>query len=663
MRRREMKLLDEFQPLESDSPLSSSSSNKKKTSKKKKSTRTQSEEEDYSPTTAPPNNNDDDNNQRFTNETHNDGDDLVIEHKNTKKNSTKTKTHTSKLNRNNMNSNHNRSFSSSSTGSNHSSSAEPIVSFGYGKHKRTQSSNIVAESPIPGGGYQSSSLYDSSPSTPTTTTTFKSQSNNTKSSHHAPSSSSFDKYQGFGSKDLPKTKSVPALAHSSSRNNEESDDPHIGTMKDNYYEIARKRQNEESGPYILQIIADMLKYIYTAVTETAVAGSTKISSAVSGIGTRRNSDAKAGGEFPQAEIYLEPEKKIILDKFKQYCSKKFDIQNEKHQKLLFALYKACTQKKTTLTEGEHYKFLGFQNTKPETDFRGAGILGLQNLLYFSKHYKKRFKTYFTKCTAKMEVTEDGTFTSYPFVIAGLNVTMMLLSFLGIGFQANKVHNVTAKKNFIELLATEKGKPAIEEDDDDEDEDEGASSSSTPQTTVEGTLLSFDDIPTIQPQQPPKKSLNILTDDISPLVWDNSALPSWDASPNIKSNSSSNPSSSSSQHQAKKPSNANTMNDTSSSSSGKKNPTSLQVSIPSKQKQVAKKVKSKPKKQYEFNLDLFHEMYVVGFTCLHREWYKTKATYFDFNRVLANARKHVEDLLELKFNTYGDVKEFNQSIKH
>ncbi|KAG2382718.1 hypothetical protein C9374_005298 [Naegleria lovaniensis] len=634
MRRRDMNsLLDEFQPL-SDSP-SSSSPNKKKISKQKKKSFT--EDEDYSPTTAPPNNDDDENH---------DDDNIVIEHKNTKKNSSttnsKTKTHASKLN---QASNHNRSFSSSSTGSNHSaSSTEPTVSFGYGKHKRTQSSTIAESSP--GAGYQSSSSQYDSPSTPTTTV--KSQSNK--------SSATLDKYQGFGSKDLTKTKSVPSLSNSSSysRNDEESNDPHIGTMKDNYYAIARKRQNEESGPYILQIIADMLKYIYTAVTETAVAGSTRISSAVNGIATRRNSDARAGGEFPQAEIYLEPEKKQILEKFKQYCSKKFDVENEKHQKLLFALYKACTQKKTTLTEGEHYKFLGFQNTKPETDFRGAGILGLQNLLYFAKHYKKRFKTYFTKCTAKMEVTDDGTFTSYPFVIAGLNVTMMLLSFLGIGFQANKVHNVTAKKNFIELLVTEKGKPAIEEDEDDEDDEETSSSTPTPQATVEGTLLSFDDIPTTQ-QPPPKKSLNILTDDISPLVWDNSALPSWDES--AKSNTSTNPSSSSS-HQPKKTSNID-----SSINSSKKNPT-LQVSIPSKQKSTAaKKVKSKPKKQYEFNLDLFNEMYVVGFTCLHREWYKTKATYFDFNRVLANARKHVEDLLELKFNTFGDVKEFNQSLKN
>ncbi|EFC38251.1 predicted protein [Naegleria gruberi] len=535
-----------------------------------------------------------------------------IEHKKStkKKSSSKTKNQ------------HNRTFSSSSTGST-----------GSGGGEITQSSTSSTGSPV-GGGYQSSGIYDGDSSPVVTSDNY----DNNRLNYSA-SNSNIDKYKGISSRDMGKVNSMPSISESyeNSSSSSYSNDPRIGTMKNNYYEQARKRQNEESGPYILQVIADMLKYIYSSITETANIGGSRLTSAVSGMNFRQNqsnANPRAGGDFPSPEIYLEPEKKQILEQFKKYCSKKFDIENDKHQKLLFSLYKCCTQKKTILTEGEHWKFLGFQNTKPETDFRGAGILGLRNLLYFSKHYKKRFKNYFGKCTNEISVTDDGTFTSYPFVIAGLNVTMLLLSFLGIGFQASKVHNVTAKKNFIELLTSGRGKPVLEEDEDEEEDED-----STPVVT-EGTLLSFDDIPE---QKPKKKGINILDDEISPVVWDNNSL-SWDE-PNSATSSK----------------NVAAGSNTKKSTAGTKLVPASPVKISQK---TEKKKKPKAKTEtHQFNLDLFNEMYVVGFTCLHREWHRTKATYFDFGRVLDNARKHLEDLLELRFNSFGDVKEFNQSLKN
>ena len=37
---------------------------------------------------------------------------------------------------------------------------------------------------------------------------------------------------------------------------------------------------------------------------------------------------------------------------------------------------------------EKWKKYGFQNTNPRTDFRGAGILGVLNLTYFTKNYQE-----------------------------------------------------------------------------------------------------------------------------------------------------------------------------------------------------------------------------------------------------------------------------------
>ena len=279
-----------------------------------------------------------------------------IEHKKStkKKSSSKTKNQ------------HNRTFSSSSTGSTGSGGGN--VTFGYGKkqqHTRTQSSTSSTGSPV-GGGYQSSGIYDGDSSPVVTSDNY----DNNRLNYSA-SNSNIDKYKGISSRDMGKVNSMPSISESyeNSSSSSYSNDPRIGTMKNNYYEQARKRQNEESGPYILQVIADMLKYIYSSITETANIGGSRLTSAVSGMNFRQNqsnANPRAGGDFPSPEIYLEPEKKQILEQFKKYCSKKFDIENDKHQKLLFSLYKCCTQKKTILTEGEHWKFLGFQNTKPET---------------------------------------------------------------------------------------------------------------------------------------------------------------------------------------------------------------------------------------------------------------------------------------------------------
>lgn len=35
-----------------------------------------------------------------------------------------------------------------------------------------------------------------------------------------------------------------------------------------------------------------------------------------------------------------------------------------------------------------WKQFGFQSTNPRTDFRGAGILGVRNLIYFARNYQE-----------------------------------------------------------------------------------------------------------------------------------------------------------------------------------------------------------------------------------------------------------------------------------
>uniref|UniRef100_A0A915KWZ9 ELMO domain-containing protein n=1 Tax=Romanomermis culicivorax TaxID=13658 RepID=A0A915KWZ9_ROMCU len=60
--------------------------------------------------------------------------------------------------------------------------------------------------------------------------------------------------------------------------------------------------------------------------------------------------------------------------------------------------------------------LGFQGNDPATDFRGMGILGLEQLLYFSRRYNKIA----VKIMEKSKNQEKG----YPFAIVGISMTAL-----------------------------------------------------------------------------------------------------------------------------------------------------------------------------------------------------------------------------------------------
>lgn len=60
---------------------------------------------------------------------------------------------------------------------------------------------------------------------------------------------------------------------------------------------------------------------------------------------------------------------------------------------------------------ETWKRLGFQGKDPSTDFRGAGLFGLNQLYYFASHYPQEYKNIFDN-------SED-----YSFAISALNITV------------------------------------------------------------------------------------------------------------------------------------------------------------------------------------------------------------------------------------------------
>eukprot|EP01114_Cavostelium_apophysatum_P002752 TRINITY_DN1243_c0_g1_i1.p1 TRINITY_DN1243_c0_g1~~TRINITY_DN1243_c0_g1_i1.p1 ORF type:complete len:1135 (-),score=369.28 TRINITY_DN1243_c0_g1_i1:198-3602(-) len=75
--------------------------------------------------------------------------------------------------------------------------------------------------------------------------------------------------------------------------------------------------------------------------------------------------------------------------------------------------------------GEHWKQMGFQGKRPETDFRAAGIMGLKHLLYISETYGDEFRE-----IVRFQNTKEALGEQYPVCAAGINVSIMLMTAFG-----------------------------------------------------------------------------------------------------------------------------------------------------------------------------------------------------------------------------------------
>lgn len=115
--------------------------------------------------------------------------------------------------------------------------------------------------------------------------------------------------------------------------------------------------------------------------------------------------------------------------FKIYATKPFSDQEVSHLAALRSLWSASFPDDYFHAEikSQKWKELGFQGDDPRTDFRGAGILGLRNILYLTEHYPAAF-------TAMADIKNTKIVEAYPFAITCLNVTMQLRELLGMGWK-------------------------------------------------------------------------------------------------------------------------------------------------------------------------------------------------------------------------------------
>ncbi|CAB4064321.1 ELMOD [Lepeophtheirus salmonis] len=129
----------------------------------------------------------------------------------------------------------------------------------------------------------------------------------------------------------------------------------------------------------------------------------------------------------------------VVESIRAIC---YDSDNLEHEKKLVELWELLRpdfplQKRVT----KQWQDVGFQGEDPKTDFRGMGILGLENLLYFAREFNSPAK----HILSHSHHPKHG----YSFAIVGINITHMAYTLLQDGSLKSHLWNVTEGRNTID----------------------------------------------------------------------------------------------------------------------------------------------------------------------------------------------------------------------
>jgi hypothetical protein len=113
----------------------------------------------------------------------------------------------------------------------------------------------------------------------------------------------------------------------------------------------------------------------------------------------------------------------------------YDATNPKHEEKLLRLWKTLMPGiELTSRVTKQWQDIGFQGDDPKTDFRGMGLLGLDNLLFFSTEYRP----------ASARVLQHSLHPQYgyAFAVVGINITSMAYGMLKDGAAKTHIFNIS-----------------------------------------------------------------------------------------------------------------------------------------------------------------------------------------------------------------------------
>ncbi|KAH0928250.1 hypothetical protein HID58_013977 [Brassica napus] len=146
--------------------------------------------------------------------------------------------------------------------------------------------------------------------------------------------------------------------------------------------------------------------------------------------------SSSSGDFPSTEE--------CLQRLQSRIDVAYDTSITQHQEALKGLWKLVfPEEELHGIVSEQWKEMGWQGKDPSTDFRGGGFISLENLLYFAKRFPKSFQDLLRKQVGDRSVWE------YPFAVAGINITFMLIQMLGL--EAVKPRSIVGE-TFLRFLS-------------------------------------------------------------------------------------------------------------------------------------------------------------------------------------------------------------------
>ncbi|XP_030632730.1 ELMO domain-containing protein 1 [Chanos chanos] len=129
----------------------------------------------------------------------------------------------------------------------------------------------------------------------------------------------------------------------------------------------------------------------------------------------------------------------------------YDCENQEHEAMLMKLWKSlCPETPLTARISKQWSDIGFQGSDPKTDFRGMGVLGLLNLLYFAEHDKatalqllhdSQQPKHSTLSKAEWERRSLEKAIGFSFAIVGINITELVYKLLMSGSLKTHLYNV------------------------------------------------------------------------------------------------------------------------------------------------------------------------------------------------------------------------------
>ncbi|XKL59189.1 hypothetical protein PGB90_000205 [Kerria lacca] len=122
----------------------------------------------------------------------------------------------------------------------------------------------------------------------------------------------------------------------------------------------------------------------------------------------------------------------------------YDAENKEHESKLLDLWhllRPDTPLRSRISK--QWQEIGFQGIDPKTDFRGMGILGLENLLFFVREYNNQAIYVLQR---SLHPTQG-----YAFAILGINITNMALNLLIDGSAKTHFYNISRRMPNIDIF--------------------------------------------------------------------------------------------------------------------------------------------------------------------------------------------------------------------